>query len=158
MSGQESYDFEIEVDKNTKLKYFDFSLRCSRPDLITVWILRRIGGHWKKIGKANIVIDSKTMARWGDIVIGSDSKFIMLNIPNPDYPFRVFRGKGIGSKTVQLILEYLSQHGIEKVYGEISKRDIFEKASNFWKKNGFTVTRYAKPKGSFVAKVAKNLK
>jgi len=67
MSSQESYDFEIEVDKNTKLKCFDCSLRCSRPDLITVWILRRIKGHWKKIGKANIVIDSRTMARWGNI-------------------------------------------------------------------------------------------
>ena len=158
MSDEKHYDFEIEVDRNTKLKCFDFSLRCSRPDIITVWIMGRIHDQWKKIGKANIEIRNRTTTRWADIEIGSDKEFILGGVPNPDYQFRLLRGKGIGSKTVQHVLTYLRQHGIEQVYGEISEVDDFEKASNFWKKNGFQVTRFAEPKGLSGAQVVKNLK
>jgi hypothetical protein len=123
-----------------------------------VKILHRIGGRWERIGKAMIEIRNQTTARWADIEIGADSEFILGSVPNPDYPFRMLRGKGIGSKTVQCMLTYLRNHGIEKIYGEISEVDNFENASNFWKKSGFKVTRYAKPKGLSVAKVTKNLK
>ena len=157
MENEESYDFEIEIDLYTKIRCFDFSLRCRRPDLITVWILRKIRGKWQKIGKANIVVNSSKKARWADIIIGSDARFVLLNIPNPGYSFRKFRRKGIGSRVVQHLLNYLKQNGIEEVYGEISDRDIFERASNFWRKNGFTVTQYARPKGHFVAQINRKL-
>lgn len=156
LKDERHYKFEMKVDRSVKLKWFDFSLKCSRPDIITVWIMNRILGQWKKIGKANIEITSKTTARWADIEIGSDREFIFGDVPNPDYQFRLLRGKGIGSKTVQHVLSYLRQHGIERVFGEISGVDDFDRASNFWKKNGFQVTRYAEPIGLSVAQVAKD--
>lgn len=125
--------------------------------MITIWILKNIRDQWKRIGKANIVVEDSKKAEWADIIIGSDAEFIMLNIPNPDYPFRRLRGKGIGSKVVRLVLAYLRQNGIEEVYGEISDRDIFEKASNFWRKNGFIVASYHKPKGPFLARISRTL-
>lgn len=78
-------------------------------------------------------------------------------IPNPDYPFRLLRNKGLGSKVVHSILAYIGKYSIKKVFGEISEVDDFERASNFWKKNGFAVTRYTKPWGVYVARISKNI-
>lgn len=154
IENQDSYYLhEVDIDNDTKIKCFDFSLRCVRPNLITVWILRKITGQWKRIGKANLVVESSRRAKWGDIMIGSDARLSSLGIPNPDYEFRKFRNRGIGSKTVQIMLEYLRHNGIEEVHGEISDRDDFERASNFWRKMGFIVTRYSKPRGAFEARI-----
>jgi hypothetical protein len=55
------------------------------------------------------------------------------------------------------MLKYLVENGIKVVYGEISSVDDVQEAIHFWKKNGFQVTRFDKPKGVSAAQVIKNL-
>jgi hypothetical protein len=107
--------------------------------------------------RANVEIKNDSSARWADIRIGSNGKLVSGFIPNPDYPFRLLRNKGLGSKVVHSILAYIGKYSIKKVFGEISEVDDFERASNFWKKNGFAVTRYTKPSGVYVARISKNI-
>jgi hypothetical protein len=158
LMSEEDYEFEIDIDQNFKLKFYDFSLKCSRPDLITVKILKRAKKGWQEIGKANIKIEEHNVAHWGDIVIGSDTEFILGGIiPDPRYEFLLLRNKGFGSKTVKQVLSYLHECGIKRVYGEISEVDNFERVSNFWTKNGFMVTKYKQPEGVFVANIIQDL-
>jgi len=151
----------FEIDKDTKIVCHDYSLKCSRPNLITIKILRKIRKEWKKIGEATIEIKEKLRtAKWSNIEIGSDEPNLLTllePIPNPMYEYRKFRNMGIGSKTVQFMLGYLKQNGIEEVYGEVSRRENVEKTLNFWRKNGFALTPYDKPDVPFVAKISKKI-
>jgi len=150
------YESVFKIDRDTKIIYHDYSLKCSRPNLITIKILRKIRKEWKKIGEATIEIkENLRTAKWGNIEIGSDEPnlpTLLEPIPNPMYEYRKFRNMGIGSKTVQFMLGYLKRNGIEEVYGEISMRDNAGKAQNFWNKNGFKVTPYGKPSGWHIEK------
>ncbi|MBL7080691.1 GNAT family N-acetyltransferase [Candidatus Bathyarchaeota archaeon] len=79
------------------------------------------------------------------------------SIPDPSYPHRKYRGRGIGSKKVKYFLTYLKENGIEEICGELSDRDDYEKATNFWKKQGFTILPYPEEIGTSLAKIHINL-
>lgn len=143
----------------------DFSLKCTRPDAIFIDILRRDEKGWRRIGKATIVVkEGLKTAEWMDIVIGQErssvlSDFIFPTADASTEPSDLkFRNKGIGSKVVRFMLEYLKERGIEEVHGDISKFDDVTKATDFWKKNGFEVTPYETLRqGVFVAGIFKRL-
>jgi hypothetical protein len=150
---KEDYEFEVSINKNFKLRFYDFSLKCSRPDIIIINIEHWTSQGWREIGNANILIEENQTANWMDISIVSEAFILAGIIPNPQYKIPHLRNKGLGSKVVTHVLAYLCECGIKRVYGEISEVDNFEKVSNFWSKNGFTVTRYKQPKGVFVASI-----
>jgi GNAT superfamily N-acetyltransferase len=139
---EESYEFQRGIDSETKIRCSDFSLECSRSDIILVRILKKDEKGWREIGSAKIAIeDDLRAAGWGDIELGLE-----------------FRNKGIGSKVVQFMLEYLKQRGIKEVHGGISRNDDVARATNFWKKNGFEVTSYEAPReGVFVTGIFKRI-
>lgn len=144
------------LDEVTKIRIYDFSLKVSRSNIITVKILRKINEEWEEIGKALIVIENLKKAKWADTIIGSNSEFHYIgsiSIPNRRYNYRTLRNQGIGGKVVDYMLDYLKRHGVKIVHGEISSRDNYEIASNFWKKHNFIIKKYKKPKGVMVAKI-----
>jgi len=135
-----SYNFEWELDRSTKAKVLDYSLRCSQSNSIFVAIFEKKGvGVGHQIGIAGVSI-YEGEAEWLDIKIDPSS-----------------RRRGIGTTLVRLMLKYLAENGIKVVHGEISSVDDVQEAINFWKKNGFQVTLFARPKGVYVAQIVKNL-
>jgi ribosomal protein S18 acetylase RimI-like enzyme len=140
MAAGKSYNFEWELDRSTKAKVLDYSLRCSQSNPIFVAIFEKKGvGVGHQIGIAGVSV-YEGEAEWLEIRIDPNS-----------------RRRGIGTTLVQLMLKYLAENGIKMVYGEISSVDDVQEAINFWKKNGFQATRFTKPKGLSVAQVIKNL-
>jgi|WetSurMetagenome_2_1015567.scaffolds.fasta_scaffold301259_2 hypothetical protein len=137
MKDNNYHDFELSISPHLKLRVLDFSLRCSREDVVIVKILALISGEWREIGKTSVSILEDDIAYWNDIEI--DSKRL--------------RGKGIGSTTVTYILSYLRKNRIKQVTGEISNVDDVDKVRRFWIKNGFKVVACDKPEGHMVAKI-----
>ena len=137
MRDNNYHDFEISISQYLKLRVLDFSLRCTREDVIIVKILASVSGEWREIGKTKVSIFENGISHWNDIQIDSD----------------LLKGKGIGSITVMQILFYLRKNRIKKVTGEISNFDDVDKVRRFWTKNGFKVFDYNKTDGHMVAKI-----
>ncbi len=64
MADQEFYEFESQIDKKTKVIVNDFSLKCSRPDIIIVKIFKQLERKWKQIGQATIEITNSKKDDW----------------------------------------------------------------------------------------------
>ena len=114
-----------------------FEIRC--------FIERKMCNSWREIGHALVIIDDKENAEIGDLLIGTRNKKYTLydeyrplpkNIENAAH----FRGKGIGTYVVRIILQRLKELGIKQVYGFIANADDKLKVENFWRRNGFEIT------------------
>jgi GNAT superfamily N-acetyltransferase len=120
----------------------------------------KIKNEWQKIGIINIMVEKNDIADIGDIIIGNDEPFHYIGsskIPNRAYQYRIYRGKGIGSKSIQYFIEYLRENGIKEIRGELSSRDDYEKASKFWKKFDFKIEKIEDSNGPIIAKIYKKL-
>ena len=147
----------VEIDENTMIEHSTIDSDAPLANWIAAPIFRKIEGKWEKIGIVNIFVEGKKIANWSDIIIGSNSQFLLFDIPDPNYNYRKYRGMGIGSKIVTYFIKYFKENGIEEIYGEISDRDDYEKVVNFWKKLGFTISPYPEKIGTSLAKIHKNI-
>jgi GNAT superfamily N-acetyltransferase len=115
----------------------------------------------QQIGHACIIKDSLTL-RLGDIVI-----YDAVIISRPRYttflqglfkrePQRVaYRGQGIGSALLKMIITWANQKGIREIVGEISAVDLKPnpKLIDWYLRHGFTFEPYQAP-GKLVGKVS----
>ena len=116
---------EEKIDKNTKLSLAVYKHPTFTSLMLTVLRSKsRDDKNPKEIGKASVQIEQKS-ADWCEIII-----------KNPRN-----RNKGIGSKVVKLMIDYMTDWGVKEVNGTITLVDDLEKAANFWEKNGFSVDK-----------------
>lgn len=91
----------------------------------------------KSIGELKGVIDDSVL-RIGDIRISEK-----------------FRNYGIGTRTINKVLEFAENNNIKKITGKISEHDDVEKLLNFYKKSNFIIT-FEKDR-CFVAYIEKDI-
>lgn len=145
LSGEEKeIVFYKKIDEKTRLlgeeTWFASDL-CE----IRFFIERRRGQFWREIGHADIMVEeNQEKAKINDILIGSrNGRYIIYDErrqrPENIELYEKFRGAGIGTKVVIVILQHLKKHGIKQVYGYLSEIDDRTKTKNFWQKLGFTL-------------------
>jgi GNAT superfamily N-acetyltransferase len=136
--------FQQKIDNSTRLVGKEMWINSDFYE-IRGFIERRHNDLWIEIGHALVMADNKETARIGDLLIGTrDGQYTLYdeNRPKPGNIQQAarFRGKGIGTKTMKLILARLKAHGIKQVYGLIVDADDKTRAKNFWQKIGFEIT------------------
>jgi len=117
------------LNKNTtlKLSFEDYGSGSSIIDVIAVLNSIKSNGK-KKIGKGSIRIDSKKRAQLLDIFV--------------KFPYR---HKGIGSRMLKLMVDYIQDGIAKEIWGNISDADDLDEAIKFYTKNGFSISKNKLP-------------
>lgn len=115
----ENYKIEVKTTRTPVLQY-DFLVFNRRGQVAYAFIEV---SREKRPSEENISINE---AYWIDIVVNES-----------------FWRQGIGSKTVQFIIQFLIERGVKRILGNISSTDDTNRAIYFWRKNGFFVNIYS---------------
>jgi GNAT superfamily N-acetyltransferase len=84
----------------------------------------------KEIGKACISVDGKKCAKLLDIYVNKS-----------------YRHRGIGSKMLKLMVDYITDGTAKEVHGDITASEDLRKAIDFYTKNGFIIDEFVLSEG-----------